>query len=90
MKFVIAVVLLLTPIASAFVPAAAYIRKTSLLVGKDPNVFLGGNPWKPDSEMNKMGVSYDTVTISTTVRSCIILLTLKRHDLTRANVSAVY
>lgn len=46
------------PAASAFSssrPAfAARLSLTSLAIGRDSNVDLGGNSWKPDSE--KMGV----------------------------------
>lgn len=55
MKF--AVAFLLAPAALAFTPSASFIRKTSLSVGKDPNVIFGGNSWKPDSEKVNMGVS---------------------------------
>jgi len=40
----------------AFAPNVAFIRQsTSLDIGKEGNIDLGGNAWKPDSE--KMGVS---------------------------------
>merc|ERR1719384_1156104 len=43
---------------TAFMPATTFIiRSAALKVGSDPNVYISGNDWKPDSE--KMG-STDT------------------------------
>eukprot|EP00568_Trieres_chinensis_P006607 CAMPEP_0183290850 /NCGR_PEP_ID=MMETSP0160_2-20130417/435_1 /TAXON_ID=2839 ORGANISM="Odontella Sinensis, Strain Grunow 1884" /NCGR_SAMPLE_ID=MMETSP0160_2 /ASSEMBLY_ACC=CAM_ASM_000250 /LENGTH=223 /DNA_ID=CAMNT_0025451533 /DNA_START=103 /DNA_END=774 /DNA_ORIENTATION=+ len=54
----LAAALLLPAAASAFAPTPAFrVSATSLSIGSDPNVFTGGNSWKPDSE--KMG-STDT------------------------------
>eukprot|EP00542_Grammatophora_oceanica_P014355 CAMPEP_0194043870 /NCGR_PEP_ID=MMETSP0009_2-20130614/15431_1 /TAXON_ID=210454 /ORGANISM="Grammatophora oceanica, Strain CCMP 410" /LENGTH=227 /DNA_ID=CAMNT_0038688233 /DNA_START=54 /DNA_END=737 /DNA_ORIENTATION=+ len=56
----IAAAVLLAPSAvAAFTRSATFVvrTETSLKVGSDPNVFTGGNTWKPDSE--KMG-STDT------------------------------
>ena len=55
MKF--AVAFLLAPAALAFAPSPTFMSKTSLSVGKDPNVIFGGNSWRPDSEKVNMGVS---------------------------------
>lgn len=53
-----AVLVLAAPAALAFSPSTAFVRKSTCLnIGSDPNVDLGGNAWKPDSE--KMG-STDT------------------------------
>lgn len=59
MKLAAAVVLALAaPVTLAFSPSTAFVRKSvALNIGSDPNVELGGNSWKPDSE--KMG-STDT------------------------------
>ena len=57
MKFSFA--LLLAPTALAFAPSASFVRKSSLFIGKDPNVQLGGNPWKPDSDKMGVGVRWN-------------------------------
>lgn len=45
-------------VTHAFAPSTTFVRKSvALKIGGDPNVDLGGNAWKPDSE--KMG-STDT------------------------------
>ena len=45
-------------VTHAFTPPTVFSRKSlALKIGSDPNVDLGGNAWKPDSE--KMG-STDT------------------------------
>lgn len=51
-----AVLALATPSTLAFTPSATFVRKiVALNIGGDPNVDLGGNAWKPDSE--KMGAT---------------------------------
>jgi hypothetical protein len=43
-------------VAHAFAPSTTFVRESlSLKIGRDPNVDLGGNAWKPDSE--KMGAT---------------------------------
>mmetsp|Transcript_31701 Transcript_31701/g.48255 ORF Transcript_31701/g.48255 Transcript_31701/m.48255 type:complete len:157 (+) Transcript_31701:85-555(+) len=54
MKFTTAVLLAL-PAVNAFGTTTFVQKTTRLNVGSDPNVFLGGNEWKPDSE--KMGAT---------------------------------
>ena len=52
MKLTAASVLALAaPSILAFSPSPTFVRKSTLLnIGRDPNVDLGGNAWKPDSE----------------------------------------
>jgi len=51
MKLSAAAVLVLAVPATAFSPSATFVRKNTFLkIGSDPNVDLGGNAWKPDSE----------------------------------------
>ena len=60
MKFLVALSFVFAlPTVTAFAPSAAFSRKKSsaIFIGSDPNVELGGNSWKPDSE--KMGVSFE-------------------------------
>lgn len=55
MKFLVAFsAVFALPAVTAFTPSAPFTRKsTAIFIGSDPNVELGGNSWKPDSE--KMG-----------------------------------
>lgn len=55
MKLSAATVLALAAHAAAFSPTAFVRRSVALNIGSDPNVDLGGNAWKPDSE--KMGAT---------------------------------
>lgn len=62
MKLLVAAVLVAVAapaLTHAFAPSTTFVRKNAapIFIGRDPNVELGGNSWKPDSE--KMG-STDT------------------------------
>jgi hypothetical protein len=55
MKLSAATVLAFATPAAAFSPIAFVRKSVALNIGRDPNVDLGGNAWKPDSE--KMGAT---------------------------------
>lgn len=61
MKTIIAIFASLVAYTSAFHCGPTFVNKrvgTQVYIGKDPNVVLGGNDWKPDSGGMRVSFSF--------------------------------